>query len=93
MTSDICCIVSAVPRSESAVCIPTCIICYFVQNEVLLQGIFPTQGLNLCLLRLLRWQKGSFPLVPSGKSFLDLEGSLASPWPHGMSSKLHPWRE
>ena len=34
---------------------------------VLLQGIFPTQGLNLRLLHLLHWQAGSLPLVPSGK--------------------------
>ena len=36
----------------------------------LLQGIFPTQGLNLrllCLLRLLNWQAGSLPLAPPGK--------------------------
>ena len=36
--------------------------CYF-----LLQGIFPIQGSNLCLLCLLHWQKGSLPLVPPGK--------------------------
>ena len=68
----------------------TCIICYFLRNEVPLQGIFLTQILNLCLLHLLHWQKGSFPLVPFGKSFPDLGVSLASPWPHGMSSELHP---
>ena len=34
----------------------------------LLQGIFPTQGLNLCLLRLLHWQVDSLPLAPPGKS-------------------------
>ena len=34
---------------------------------VLLQGIFPTQGLNPCLLRLLRWQAGSLALAPPGK--------------------------
>ena len=33
----------------------------------LLQGIFPTQGSNPCLLRLLHWQVGSLPLVPPGK--------------------------
>ena len=33
----------------------------------LLQGIFPTQGSNLCLLYLLHWQVGSLPLVPPGK--------------------------
>ena len=32
-----------------------------------LQGIFPTQGLNLLLLCLLRWQAGSSPLAPPGK--------------------------
>ena len=32
-----------------------------------LQGIFPTQGSNLRLLRLLHWQVGSLPLVPPGK--------------------------
>ena len=30
----------------------------------LLQGIFPTQGLNPGLLRLLHWQAGSLPLAP-----------------------------
>ena len=33
--------------------------------HALLQGIFLTQGLNLCLLRLLHWH--SLPLVPPGK--------------------------
>ena len=33
----------------------------------LLQGIFPSQGLNLCLLCLLHWQAGSLPLAPPGK--------------------------
>ena len=33
----------------------------------LLQGIFLTQGSNLCLLHLLHWQEGSLPLVPPGK--------------------------
>ena len=33
----------------------------------LLRGIFPTQGSNPHLLRLLRWQAGSLPLVPPGK--------------------------
>ena len=33
-----------------------------------LQGIFPTQGLNLCLLCLLHWQAGdSLPPEPPGK--------------------------
>ena len=33
----------------------------------LLQGIFPTQVSNPCLLSLLHWQAGSLPLVPPGK--------------------------
>ena len=33
----------------------------------LLQGIFLTQGWNLHLLYLLRWQVGSLPLAPPGK--------------------------
>ena len=32
----------------------------------LLQGIFPTQGSNLCLLHLLRWQANSLPLSHLG---------------------------
>ena len=35
--------------------------------HVLLQGTFPTQGLNPCFLCLLRWQAGSLPLAPPGK--------------------------
>ena len=31
---------------------------------ILLQGIFPTKGLNPHLLHLLRWQAGSLPLAP-----------------------------
>ena len=38
-----------------------------VSCHALLQGIFPTQGLNLSLLCLLVWQAGSLPLVPPGK--------------------------
>ena len=35
--------------------------------HALLQGIFLTQGLNSCLLRLLHWQAGSLALAPPGK--------------------------
>ena len=35
-------------------------------NHSLLQGIFPTQGLNLLLL-LLQWQAGSLQAEPPGK--------------------------
>ena len=37
--------------------------------HALLQGVFPTQGLNPHLLRLLHWQSGSLPLAPLGKSY------------------------
>ena len=39
--------------------------------QALLQGIFPTQGLNPYLLFLLHWQGGSLPLVPAGKPHID----------------------
>ena len=35
--------------------------------HALLQGIFPIQGWNWHLLRLLHWQAGSLPLAPPGK--------------------------
>ena len=38
-----------------------------VGYQFLLQGIFPTQGLNPHLLCLLPWQADSLPLVPPGK--------------------------
>ena len=34
--------------------------------HALLQGIFPTQGSNLCVLHLLHWQVGSLQLAPLG---------------------------
>ena len=35
--------------------------------QAFLQGIFLTQGSNLCLFCLLYWQVGSLPVAPSGK--------------------------
>ena len=37
--------------------------------HALLQGIFRTQGLNLHLFGVLRWQADSLPLAPPGKLF------------------------
>ena len=37
-----------------------------VDCHFLLEGIFPTQGLNQHLLCLLNWQAGSLPLAPPG---------------------------
>ena len=39
-----------------------------VDCHALLQGIFPTQGQNPCLLSLLHWQAGSLPLVTPGQA-------------------------
>ena len=44
--------------------------------HLLLQGIFPTQGLNPCLLCLLHWQAGSLPPVLPGKPRCTLGNSL-----------------
>ena len=38
-----------------------------VDCHFLLQGIFPTQGSNPCLQRLLHWQADSLPVAPPGK--------------------------
>ena len=40
---------------------------YYSGCHALPQEVFPTQGLNLHLLHLLRWQAGSLPLAPPGK--------------------------
>ena len=40
---------------------------YWSWCHAFLQGIFPTQWLNLCLLCLLYWQVGSLQLKPRGK--------------------------
>ena len=49
----------ASPGKNTVVC------CHF-----LLQGIFLTQGSNLCLLCLLHWQVGSLPLEPPGDTWV-----------------------
>ena len=36
--------------------------------HALLQGIFPAQGLDPCLLCLLYWRVGSLPLAPPGNT-------------------------
>ena len=54
-----------------------------VDCSALLQGIFPTQRLDLSLMRLLHWQTGSLPLEPPRKqvptlySRVQLLGGLA----------------
>ena len=46
----------------------------------LLQGIFPTQGLNPCLLNLLHWQVGSLITVPPEKPPPPFFLSISSHW-------------
>ena len=53
-----------------------------VSDHTLLQGIFPTQGLNPGLLHLLHSQAGSLPLAPPEKP----------PQSHYLPSKLLPLR-
>ena len=53
--------------------------------HALLQGIFPTQGLNLRLLRLLHWQAGSLPPAPprkpaQGTVVPQVTGEASAPW-------------
>ena len=43
----------------------------------LLQGIFPSQGLNPHLLHPLYWQADSLPLAPPGKPQLPAEGLIS----------------
>ena len=66
----------------------------------LLQGIFLTQGSNLCLLHLLYWQAGSLPFVPTGKSrWLPLKSgwrrllpwNICLPQKSGGSNQLRAW--
>ena len=45
-----------------------------VRGHALLQGIFQTQGSNLCLLSLLHWQVGSLSLVSPRKPFKSGQG-------------------
>ena len=60
-----------------------------------LQGIFPAQGLNLYLFRLLHWQADSLPLEPPGKP---VNKQLCKHWPwlslcrsHSISSSRQPY--
>ena len=55
----------------------------------LLQGTFPTQGLNLCLLCLLHWQASSLPLIHLRSSrLLEQTETICEIWalPHPLNS-------
>ena len=53
--------------------------------HALLQGLFPTQRLNLHLLSLLYWQVGSLPPAPPGKSYV----AIHSVYIHFVESFYH----
>ena len=57
----------------------------------LLQGIFPTQGSNLCLLRLLCWQAGSLSPVPPGKPCLVYTHHKKCIYTQTRTTLLRPW--
>ena len=70
--------------------------------HALLQGIFPTQGSNPCLLRLLHWQAGSLTLVPPGKPLsgqlsvrsvksIDHHWAVLLTWPHSPENQPALW--
>ena len=64
--------------------------------QAFLQGIFPTQGLNLSLLHLLHWQMGSLPLAPPGKPHWPPNGPLNSQimlWPQGLCTGCSCYRD
>ena len=54
-----------------------------------LQGIFPTQGSNPCLLYLLHWQAGSLPLCHLGSPVVTMICSALSPYPFKGNTHLH----
>ena len=54
--------------------------------HALLQGIFPTQGSNPCLLHLLNWQAGSLPL--SSVHLLSHVQFFATPWTAACQASL-----
>ena len=60
--------------------------------HALLQGIFPTQGSNDCLFRLLRWQADSLPLaIPGGpQNESGLSFMLCRSW---LEAKVHTWAQ
>ena len=56
----------------------------------LLQGIFQTQGSNLCLLRLLHWQADSLPLYHLGSpSTFSINSKHLHTYAHYITKKKH----
>ena len=59
--------------------------------HALLQGIFPTQGSNPCLLHLLHWQVGSLPLESPGKPGYHFISVLRSLYTFGIHTQTHTY--
>ena len=89
--------VRSVAQSCPVLCDPWTVVCqaplsmeFWVACHFLLQGIFLTHGLNLCLLSLLHWQVDSLSLhhLESQRSIssVQLSHSVTSDalWPHGL---------
>ena len=62
-----------------------------MNSHSLLQGIFPTQGLNPCLLCLLRWQVNSLPSEPPGKPPPPINRRWGNSHSREVVMVLHPW--
>ena len=56
--------------------------------HALLQGIFPTQGSNPCILYLLHWKAASLALAPRGKPSSNSQHTLTVylPWSYSLAS-------
>ena len=74
---------------------------YWRGCHALLQGIFLTQGSNLCLLHLLHWEAGPLRLAPPGKPVLgnrreyfslEYRKYMGSYWTHHRSGSWNPER-
>ena len=63
-----------------------------VGGYALLQGTFPTQGLNPHLLCLLHWQVGSLALAPRGKPLRHQQKSKGLPRRHELSRLPERWK-
>ena len=57
-------------------------------SHILLQGIFPTQGSNSCLLCLLHWQADSLPLC---HWFTAALFTIAKPWKQPTCASTEGW--
>ena len=62
-----------------------------MNSHSLLQGIFPTQGLNPYLLCLLHWQVNSLPSEPAGKPPPPINRRWGNSHSREVAMVFHPW--